>query len=310
MNGRKKNRQSEGFFEFARRKRLVQRRFRETCGYDGNFLWPRTHQEKVQFRKLWGNHPFYAMVADKYRVREYVANKVGERYLVPLIGVYERLSAADFDALPECFVIKANHGCTWNKAVWNKRELDIPETVEFFNSVVEQTYGTTGGEFHYSLIEPKILVEELLADGDSVPVNYDMFCYNSKDGFDYAITVARAGLLPGTPNSALHFDRHWNLIEGEPTEEERDKLIDPKNFEEMVEVARVLSSDFDFARIDLYNLDGAIYFGEITVTPASGFGPIKNEYRARMRTEMWELDVDNTRLYRKPWARRLAFFRR
>lgn len=300
----KLRRKKEGLIEFMRRKRMLQQRFREKCGYEGNFFWPRTYQEKVQYRKLWGNNAFYAMVADKYRVREYVAEKAGERYLIPLLGVYDRLSDDVFDNLPERFVIKANHGCTWNKVVWNKQELDIQATVSYFNEVVQQVYGQAGGEFHYSLIEPKILIEELLVDAGEIPYNYDIFSYNSDAGFDYAITLQRSGTPPGTSSGLVHFDKHWNILEGELGEEERQKYVNPKNFDEMVQVAKALSSDFDFARVDLYNVNGAIYFGEITLTPAAGFGPIANEYRARLRSEMWKLDMDNKLLYRKPWARR------
>jgi hypothetical protein len=103
----------------------VQRKFRKKFGYDGNFSSPRSYHEKIQYRKLWGNHPFYAMVADKFRVREYVAEKVGERYLIPMLGVYDYLTADVFDKLPSRFIIKANHGCKWNEIVWDKQKLDM-----------------------------------------------------------------------------------------------------------------------------------------------------------------------------------------
>jgi hypothetical protein len=174
----------EGILEFQRRRRRIQHLFRQTCGYEGDFTWPQQHSEKVQYRKLWGNHGFYAMVADKYRVRDYVAEKVGERYLIPLLGAYDRLSPGIFDALPDRFVINANHGCAWCKVVWDKKELDVDETCEYFNQVVKQVYGRDLGEYHYSLIKPKILITELLTQEGNLPWNYDLFCYNSNEGFD------------------------------------------------------------------------------------------------------------------------------
>lgn len=284
---------------------MLQRRFREKFGYDANFLRPSTYPEKVQYRKLWGNHAFYASVADKYGVRRYVAERAGERYLIPLLGVYDHLTEADFETLPERFVIKATHGSRWNKVVWNKTELDVPGTVAWFNDILRQTYGVKDGEYHYSLIEPKIVIEELLVDNGGPPYNFDLFCYNSPAGFDYAVTVAR----PVRADGSVHFDKHWNLLEGELREGEADRIVNPENFDEMLEVAKALSRDFDFVRIDLYNVEGAIYFGEITATPAAGMRPVTNARRAAMRNEMWKLDVDNRRLYRKPWARRLGFFR-
>jgi hypothetical protein len=286
----------EGLISFVRRKRKLQRKFRNKFGCDGNFLSPRSYHEKIQYRKLWGNHPFYAMVADKFRVREYVAEKAGERYLIPLLGVYDHLTADVFDKLPDRFIIKANHGCKWNEIVWDKRKLDIEATIR-------QTFGQRNGEYHYSLIEPKIIIEELLVDGDGVPCDYSFHSYNSDKGFDYAIAVNRHD-----NGGAIHFDKHWNLLEGELMEEEKEKYMKTRNFDEMVDVAKALSSDFDFARIDLYNVDGKVYFGEITLTPAAGFMRT-NQHRAEQLTQMWTLDADNTRLYRKPWSRRLQFWK-
>ncbi|HEY2399914.1 MAG TPA: ATP-grasp fold amidoligase family protein, partial [Steroidobacteraceae bacterium] len=103
----------------------VHRQFRRAMGNDGDFENPRTHQEKVQFRKIYGNHPFYARVADKYRVREYVEQRIGARYLIPLLAVHDRLEPRDFDSLPERFIIKANHGCKWHQIVRDKSALDV-----------------------------------------------------------------------------------------------------------------------------------------------------------------------------------------
>ncbi len=111
----------------------VHKQFRRGMGMDGDFENPRTHQEKVQFRKLYGNHRFYAHVADKYRVREYVEKRIGARYLIPLLAAHDRLEARDFDSLPDRFIIKANHGCKWHQVVRDKSTLDIPATVRRFN---------------------------------------------------------------------------------------------------------------------------------------------------------------------------------
>lgn len=287
----------EGAFSFALRRWQTQRRFRRKVGYAGDFERPQGYEEKVQFRKLYGNHQRYALLADKYRVRQYVAQRVGSQYLVPLLGVFDRLTPEVFDDLPERFIIKANHGCKWHRIVWNKADLDVPSAVRYFNRLMHNRYGRKSGEYHYRFIEPKILIETLLVDGNDSPADYNLFCYHDDQGFDYAITIA-------TPRAEkiVHFDKNWNLWEGEFTAEQTAKFVNPKNFDEMVWVAESLSGGFDFLRIDLYNLDGRIYFGEATCTPAGGFTRVDNPLRARMRTQMWKLDVDNDRLYRKPKA--------
>src|SRR5580698_7184009 len=106
------------WFAFNAQRQLISLRFRKNLGYAGDFENPRTYQEKVQFRKLYGNHTFYASVSDKYQLRKYVAAKVGDRHLIPLLGAYDRLNKSLFDALPQQFIIKANHGCKWHQIVY------------------------------------------------------------------------------------------------------------------------------------------------------------------------------------------------
>jgi hypothetical protein len=288
-------RQTEGWLAFARRRRKLRQLFRVKLGYDGNFEQPRSYHEKIQFRKLYGNHEFYALVADKFRVREYVARRAGEQYLIPLLGVYDRLSPDVFDTLPDQFIIKPNHGAGWNRIVRDKAKLDIPETVEYFDRRLKKRFGRKSGEFHYSLIEPKILIEELLSDHGADPCNYNLFCYNGSQGFDLAITIS----FPDDRGD-VNFDKHWNLWCGELSKETEKKCVNPRGFDEMVRVAKSLSSDFDFVRVDLYNIDGRVFFGEMTCTPAAGLSPFDDEFHDARRAEMWELAVDNKQLYNKP----------
>jgi len=150
------------WFVFRAQRRMISWRFKASLGYAGDFENPKSHQEKVQFRKLYGNHAFYALVADKYRVRSYVAAKVGDQHLIPLLGAYERLHKSVFDKLPEQFIIKANHGCKWHQVVYDKRKLDIDKTVRRFNELCKRCFGWISGERHYSFIQPKIVIEQLL----------------------------------------------------------------------------------------------------------------------------------------------------
>ncbi len=281
--------------EFQIRRLKIIRRFKKISGCNGNFETPVTYQEKIQFRKLYGNHQFYALIADKYRVRDYVKARVGEKYLIPLIGAYDKLTRKSFNPLPEQFIIKANHGCKWNRVVWDKKQANIDEIVKFFDKIMKRKFGYKCQEKHYDFIKPKLVIEELLLDHGELPWNYSLFCYNGRKGFDYAITL-------GSPDARIsgHFDKHWNVWEGNISAEQIARYTKIKNYNEMVDVARALSAEFDFVRVDLYNFDGDIYFGELTATPAGGYGPPIKPFRQRMRTEMWELDPDNRLLYRKP----------
>lgn len=285
--------QHESRIAFLRRRMRLQRRFRRRVGFRGNFEAPREYTEKVQFRKLYGNHATYAQVADKYAVREFVAERAGEQYLVPLYAVCDRLTPDAVAGLPNSFVAKATHGCKWNRIVHNKDQLDAAELIEFLNDTMTWRFGEHTGELHYSLIPPRIVVEKLLQDRNgNLPYDYYIFCYNTPAGFDYSVSISSPGIT-----RAAHYDRHWNRWDGTFSEEEHERFANPANFPEMLEVARRLSAGFDFVRVDLYSLEGRIYFGEMTVTPNAGFGVIEHPERAAHRSDSWKIDGDNPQLY-------------
>ena len=282
------------FIDFQLRRRKILKKYKRRMGHSPDLMNPVSCHDKIQYRKLFGNHKFYALLADKYKVREFVAERVGDKYLIPLLGVFDHLSPEVFVGLPGRFIIKCNHGSHWNRVVRDKSLLDMHETVIYFNEMCKRKYSRISGERHYDFIEPKIVIEQLLDDNGEQPWDYNIFSYNGRNGFDFAITITSPDM-----NFTAHFDRHWTLWESNFTDEQMKKYAKPKNFPEMVDVARLLSAHIDFVRVDLYNIDGTIYFGEMTFTPASGLKRINNEFRDRMRSEMWELAVDDRRLYQK-----------
>ena len=281
-------------------RRKIARQFRQYMGYAGDFENPRSYQEKLQFRKLYGNHDFYALVADKYRARSYVASKVGEQHLIPLLGAYDRLDRSVFDGLPDQFIIKANHGCKWHKVVPNKRELDVDKTIDWFNTLTRRRYGWAAGERHYNFIPRKIVIEHLLRGplGGS-PWDYSFFCYHGPSGFDYNFGIT-------TPEGkSASFGKDWELRANAIPEHELAVHLRPATFDVMVRVARDISVDFDFVRVDLYTVEDKVYFGELTCTPHQGYGLIANPEHQKMRDEMWHLDSSNPLLYRAPRSHRV-----
>lgn len=277
---------------FAWRRWRIRRRFRRKLGRPLDEQQPMQAEEKVQYRKLYGNHALYAFLADKYAVREFVRERVGAHYLVPLYGVYDRLTPEVFQDLPDRFIIKATHGCKWHQIVRDKSQLDIAATVRRFNRYTRKRYGRTSGQYHYSLIPPRIVIEELLDDGGDSPPNYEFFCYHHDAGFDYTLTVA----MPCGTRS-VPFEKDWTPTSVACTAAEVERVKNPPNFAAMVEVAEKLSRGFDYLRIDLYNVAGRIYFGEVTCTPAGGFVAISDPARAARAARLWQLDRDNRFLY-------------
>jgi hypothetical protein len=273
----------------------IRRLFLKHSKSEGNFEDPRTYGEKVQFRKLYGNHAFYGRLADKVLVREYVKERVGEDVLIPLLGVYDHLDEGVLDTLPRSFVIKISNASKWNEIVFDKARMDRHRTIRYFNRKLKKRYSRKFGEVHYDYCTPRIVIEELLLDGDNLPWTTDFFCYNNPKGFDFAVCVTSPDEL-----HKGHYDRDWNLLEGNLTEEMEAAHTRTSLTSKMAELARELSRGIDFVRVDLYGVGNRVYFGEMTFTPGAGLGLIKSPERARIRDRMWELDRHNPSLYRNP----------
>jgi hypothetical protein len=274
---------------------IIGLQFRVKLGYTGNFENPKSYQEKIQFRKLYGNHAFYALVTDKFRVREYVAERIDAQHLIPLHGVYDRIRASDFDPLPQQFVVKANHGSKWNRVVLDKSKLDVDATVRHFNKLCRWRYGWKAGERHYNYIRPKIIIEHLLQDDSGgLPWNYCFYCFHGPGGFDYYYTIESPA---DATTGAIIANDGKILFMSKMSEQELAAHARPARFSEMVDLANALSVDFDFVRVDLYCTKDQVYFGELTCTPHAGYSKGASEQAQHMRNEMWHLDADNRRLY-------------
>lgn len=181
-------RQGRAFAAWRQREK-IRKLFVKCWGVEGNFENPSTYGEKSQFRKLYGNHEFYGRLADKFLVRDYVRERVGEEVLVPLLGVHDRLDEKILDGLPQSFVIKVSNACKWNEIVFDKGKMDRRRTIRYFNRKLRKKYSRKFGEAHYDHSRPRIVIEELLSDEGQLPWNYDFFCYNGSKGFDFAICL-------------------------------------------------------------------------------------------------------------------------
>jgi hypothetical protein len=297
----KKDRRRKGTLDFLLwyvRRRRVRKLWKDRTGQDLNLEAPRTFQEKIQFRKVYGNHETYAALADKYRVRDYVSDIVGEEFLIPLLAFGNRLRFADFAALPDRFIIKATHGCGWNLVVRDKGAFyatDAGRTVRSFNRKLRRKYSRSSCEYHYDLIRPRIVIEELLLEDGGPPWDYRFFCFRPPSGFDFTLGLkapAEAGPSTG------YYDSSLKWFDGIELGREGEKQVKTAGFSEMVEAARSLSEGLDFVRVDLYNIAGRVFFSEMTFTPSSGFPVLKpNERRQRMWDGLWRLDTGNGRLY-------------
>lgn len=236
-----------------------------------DFKSPKYFGEKIQWLKLNGNLEKYNDYVDKYLVRNYVRNSIGDKYLIPLIGVYDNPSMIDYDNLPDKFVIKLNTGSGYNIVVKDKKSLDINKTNKKLLKWLNEDYSKMKKEPQYKNIKKKILIEEYISDSNGELLDYKFFCFNKKIEF---LKVDFDRYKNHTVNFYDSKFEKLDIREGN-YKNYHGKTKKPDNFDEMVKVVNKLCSKFPFVRVDLYNVDGKIYFGELTFTPAAGINPFK-----------------------------------
>jgi len=241
--------------------------FFESTGETLNLDDPQTYNEKIQWLKLHDSTPIKTRLADKYAVREWVKEKIGEQYLIPLIGAWDRFEDIDFDRLPEKFVLKCNHGSGYNIIVTDKSKLDMGGVKRRITSWMNEDFAFRNGfELHYSAIPRKIIAEKYIENFDRELFDYKLWCFDGK--------VAYIEFLSGRNTIGVReaiYDTKWqkqNFIYHHVFDEKTVKK--PDNLDLMIQLAEKLSAGFSHVRVDFYDVNKQIYFGEMTFTPSSG----------------------------------------
>lgn len=231
---------------------------------------PKRFNEKLQWLKLYNRRPEYTVMVDKYLVRDYIKEKIGEQYLIPLIGAWDSVDEIDFDALPEKFVIKCNHNsgdgmyiCT------DKSKMDVKKVKAELRRGMEQDYYLCDREWPYKNVPRKIVAEEYLDDGSGRGINdYKVFNFN---GEPYIIQVDFDRFIEHKKNL---YTTEWELCDfafNYPSHPEIE-IPKPEKLDEMLELSRKLSQGSPYMRTDFYSVNGKLYFGELTFFPATGYG--------------------------------------
>lgn len=240
--------------------------FKYILEYKLNLKNPQTFNEKIQWLKLynWPNNKKAIDCSDKYKVREYIKSQGYSETLNKLYGVWNNADDIDFDKLPEKFVLKCTHGCGYNIVCDNKNDLNIKHTKQQLNKWLKEDFGKFNAEPHYSKIKPQIICEKYLSENLT---DYKFFCFNSKVEFMYIAT----GFGKGINEKITFFDKNGNkpdYCRADYDEYKEAKI--PKNFKAMITMSERLSKEFPFVRVDWYEVDGKVYFGEMTFTPCGG----------------------------------------
>ena len=228
---------------------------------------PITFNQKIQWLKVFDKNPKKGILVDKYKVRDWVAERIGKKYLVPLLGVWDKFDDIDFDKLPSKFALKCNHGSGWNIIVTDKSKLDLDEAKRKIERWMGTNYACQAGfEMQYNQVKPKIIAEEYMENDDGDIYDYKIYCFGGKAKYIQFLMDRKNGL------QMAYFDTKWKkqgFVHNHPRIEKN--IPKPDNLNEMLNLAEVLAQGFPYVRVDFYRLnDGTIRFGEMTFSPASG----------------------------------------
>ena len=234
-----------------------------------NLSNPKSFNEKINWLKLHHRFENGPMLADKIAVRDFVKNQIGETYLIPLIETYENANEINFDNLPDSFALKTNHGSGWNIICKNKSKLNRQESIKKMNKWLGLNPYYLSHEWQYNFIKPQLICEKLL----EFEINdYKFFCFDGEPKF-IQVDVDRF-----SNHTRSFYNLAWEKQSIEIVYPICQKQIErPLKLEEMLSVSRKLSENLKFARIDLYEHDNHVYFGEITLHPEGGFGPFQSK---------------------------------
>ena len=253
---------------------FIQQRYRKIFKKDGDFKNPTTLNEIISYRKLYDKKDFYTLCSDKYEVREIVKNCIGEKYLIPLLGVFNCSDDINFTKLPNSFVIKINHGSGQNIIVKTKDDLNISQVKNQLDYWMRKNHYYNSREWQYKNIKPKIIFEKLMLDDNGkVPYDYKFHCINGKLEF-IQIDADRFDT-----HKRIFYSKDWEVMpfiwspvlkDGTEKYKKAEPQTKPKVLDEMIEIVEKLAKPFYYIRVDLYLLEGKIYFGELTFSHGSG----------------------------------------
>lgn len=233
---------------------------------------PKTYNEKLQWLKLYDRRPEYSMMVDKYEVKKYVASIIGEKYIIPTLGVWDKFEDIDFNALPKQFVLKCTHDSGGLVICRDKDKLDIESAKRSIQKAFMHRYFYQGREWPYKNVKPRIIAEQYMEDEITKELrDYKFFCF---DGKVKALYVASDRYKNGEETKFDFYDenfQHLPFTSGHPNAKTPPEK--PHQFEKMKELAERLSKGFPHVRVDLYDVNGSIFFGEMTFYHMSGFAP-------------------------------------
>ncbi len=258
-----------GLLGFIPDKQMCKLQFKMVMGKKLDLKNPTTFNEKIQWLKIYDHNRQHIKLVDKYSVRGYVSEILGDKYLIPLLGKWNKFEDINFEELPEKFVLKCNHDSGSIKIINNKNTINYKELKKFFDNRLRNNPYLYGREWPYKEVKSCIIAEKYMSDTNGQPlIDYKFFCFA---GYVDSVMICTGR---GTNEKRFYFfDRNWKLKKYNKSSQELPddfQIEKPEGIESLFDLASQMSQQEAFVRIDFYLIDGYPYFGEFTYYPASG----------------------------------------
>ncbi len=248
---------------------------------------PKTFNEKLQWLKLYDRNSQYTEMVDKYQVKKYIADLIGEGYIIPTLGIYDKFDEIDFDKLPNQFVLKCTHDSGSTVICRDKNYFDYKLARKKIEKALKRNFFYGGREWPYKNVKPKIIIEKYMEDNEQSELrDYKLMCFNGKVKCSFVCSerYSESGLKIDI------YDLEWKKMEVKRNHPNSSiEIAKPKNYEIMIELAEKLSKGIPFVRVDFYEIEGKLYFGELTFFPGSGLTEFIPEKYDNILGDMLEL---------------------
>lgn len=246
-----------------------------------NLKNPQTYNEKLQWLKLYDRNPEYTKMVDKYEVKNYVSDIIGEEYVIPTLGVYNNFNEIDFDKLPNQFVIKCTHDSGGIVICKDKNKFNKEEAKNKINKCLKNNFFYAFREWPYKNIKPRIIIEKYMTDESGIELkDYKFFCFNGEPKLLF-VAIDRP-----YDTKFNFYDMNFKKLPFKQHYENFDKKVEkPKGFDKMIELSKKLSKNIPHVRVDFYDINGQVFFGEMTFYH---FGGIE-----KFEPEEWDYKIGN-----------------
>ena len=257
-----------GMYKSMPDEEYLKRMFKAKLHYELNLDNPKSFNEKLQWMKLHDHNPLYPRLVDKYEAKQYISDTIGKEFVIPALGVWDRVEDIDFSGLPDQFVLKCTHDSGGHVICTDKKAFDIASAKKKIEKFMKRNYYWIGREWAYKNVKPRVLAEAYMVDESGTELkDYKFFCFNGEPKY---IQVDFNRMIHHKKNV---YNTEWELQDfsiNYPSDR-AVSISKPPAFNKMVEFSKILSHDFVFARVDFYSVYDKVFVGEITFYPGSGF---------------------------------------